>query len=71
MGGFVALARVSVLWISLISLLRLKIDDTIEADRVFTMLMDHEVEPHSNFMETNALRAGNIDLLCWAVGANA
>jgi DNA gyrase subunit B len=43
-------------------LLQVKIEDTIEADQVFSILMGDQVEPRREFVEKNALNVRNLDI---------
>lgn len=43
-------------------LLQVKLEDFVEADRIFTMLMGEEVEPRRKFIEENATRVHNLDI---------
>lgn len=44
------------------TLLQVKIEDTIEADQVFSVLMGDQVEPRRQFVEDNALNVRNLDV---------
>jgi DNA gyrase subunit B len=43
-------------------LLQVKIEDAVEADEIFTVLMGDQVEPRREFIEKNALNVSNLDV---------
>jgi DNA gyrase subunit B len=43
-------------------LLRVQIEDDVEADQIFTILMGDEVEPRREFIQANALEVRNLDV---------
>ena len=43
-------------------LLQVRIEDTVEADEIFSTLMGDEVEPRRKFIEDNALTVKNLDI---------
>jgi DNA gyrase subunit B len=44
------------------TLLEVRIDDAVETDMIFTVLMGDAVEPRRKFIEDNALDVRNLDV---------
>ncbi len=44
------------------TLLQVRVEDTVEADGIFTVLMGNQVQPRREFIAENALRVRNLDI---------
>ncbi len=43
-------------------LLQVKIDDVVDSDEIFTILMGEEIEPRREFIQNNALEVNMLDI---------
>ena len=43
-------------------LLQVKVEDILETDEIFTVLMGEEVEPRKEFIHSNALEVSTLDI---------
>jgi DNA gyrase subunit B len=42
--------------------LQVKVEDFVDADEIFTLLMGEEVEPRREFIQNNALEVSTLDI---------